>query len=486
MTSRYVAISAAALILLLISIFAASPIEVRAAKPAVLLMAPFNITATKADIRAVVNPGTRLTNWWISITPPQEGVRTICNGVLQPVNAPLGVGPCVASNLRPSTTYLAVVGAENVDGNAHEARQFTTLAAQSPPDVNTLPPADVTATSAHVRASVNPKGKPTTWRITGGLYAAGQDHVVCPDAALPAGFDWVNVGCTWSNLSPSTEYQYLASADNSVGYGSSHYVDFWTLAAQPPPPPPAAAAAIDWAVLSVSTAPAAPMVGDSVIFRMTLSAVSSNLAFPRTVQVQCQLDGAYCGSGPVAYEGPTGSIMTVSSTTAWVATFGPHTLTWSVSTANDPNPNNNAKSTNFNTGAQAQTTVQTATTETTGAAQTTTQTLGSTAALSSTTVPTQTANQPTVQTVTQTVRQANPIDESLQMIQQNGLTIISLLFAIVIMLLIVALRRRRKTPAQHYPRPVEPTQASTKYCGSCGVPLKLGKAFCGSCGQPIE
>jgi uncharacterized OB-fold protein len=56
----------------------------------------------------------------------------------------------------------------------------------------------------------------------------------------------------------------------------------------------------------------------------------------------------------------------------------------------------------------------------------------------------------------------------------------------VIMLLIVALRRRRKTPAQHYPRPVAPTQASTKYCGSCGVPLKPGKAFCGSCGQPIE
>jgi len=209
MTSRYVAISAAALILLLISIFAASPIEVRAAKPTVVSMEipPFSIRATTADIRATVNPGGKLTNWWISITPPEGGVRIICNGALQPVNALLGVGPCGASNLRPSTTYLASVGAQNVDGNAREDMHFTTKAAQSPPDVNILPPVDVTATSAHVRASVNPKGKPTTWRIFGGLYVAGEDHVVCPEAALAASFDWVNVGCTWSNLSPSTKYQ---------------------------------------------------------------------------------------------------------------------------------------------------------------------------------------------------------------------------------------------------------------------------------------
>ncbi len=106
-------------------------------------------------------------------------------------------------------------------------------------------------------------------------------------------------------------------------------------------------AGTDWAALSVGLNPAAPRVGDSVTFRMIMSALSTSGSYPQNVAVQCQVDGAPCGSGTVTYPGPTGVSFTVTTITPWPATLGTHTLTWSVSTAGDPNPSNNVMSTTF-------------------------------------------------------------------------------------------------------------------------------------------
>ncbi len=110
----------------------------------------------------------------------------------------------------------------------------------------------------------------------------------------------------------------------------------------------------DWAVLSVSVNPPAPIVGQAVTFGMVMEAVSSSGSFPQSVDAECLIDGASCGSGSLSYPGPIGTPFTVTAQTPWQATPGTHTLTWSVSTAGDPNPSNNMMSSTFTVAPQAQ------------------------------------------------------------------------------------------------------------------------------------
>jgi len=114
----------------------------------------------------------------------------------------------------------------------------------------------------------------------------------------------------------------------------------------------------DWAIGSVSLIPSTPQVGEPVTFSAVLTALSSSGSYPQSVDVECTIDGAPCGGGSVSYPGPTGSPATVSTQTPWIATPGTHSLTWSVSTANDPNPSNNVMSTTFTVGAATQTATQ--------------------------------------------------------------------------------------------------------------------------------
>ena len=114
----------------------------------------------------------------------------------------------------------------------------------------------------------------------------------------------------------------------------------------------------DWAVLSVSLNPPSPNVGDQVIFGMQMTALSSAGPFPQSVDTECTIDGISCGSGTLNYPGPVDTPATVTTEAPWIATPGIHTLTWSVSTDNDPNPSNNQMSTTFIVGSAEQTTTQ--------------------------------------------------------------------------------------------------------------------------------
>ena len=108
----------------------------------------------------------------------------------------------------------------------------------------------------------------------------------------------------------------------------------------------------DWAVLSVTVNPPTPIVGQPVTFGMVMEAVSSSGSFPQSVDAECVIDGASCGSGSLSYPGPIGTPFTVTAQTPWQATPGTHTLTWSVSTAGDPNPSNNMVSSTFTVAPQ--------------------------------------------------------------------------------------------------------------------------------------
>jgi len=113
-----------------------------------------------------------------------------------------------------------------------------------------------------------------------------------------------------------------------------------------------ASVSTDWAVLSVSVNPPAPTVGQPVTFGMVMAAISSSGSFPQSVDAECVIDGASCGSGSLSYPGPTDTPFTVTAQTLWQATPGTHTLTWSLSTAGDPNPSNNVMSSTFTVAPQ--------------------------------------------------------------------------------------------------------------------------------------
>jgi hypothetical protein len=103
----------------------------------------------------------------------------------------------------------------------------------------------------------------------------------------------------------------------------------------------------DWAITSLSMIPPTPQAGQPVTFKATLVAVSTSGSYPQSVFVECTVDGSPCGSGNINYPGPTGIPETVTAASAWMATPGTHTVTWSASAVGDPNPSNNLMSTTF-------------------------------------------------------------------------------------------------------------------------------------------
>ena len=115
---------------------------------------------------------------------------------------------------------------------------------------------------------------------------------------------------------------------------------------------PAAPAATDWALSDPTLSPASPNVGDPVTFQAILAALSTSQPYPQSVTLALQLDGGVWG-GDVSlnYPGPTGSYVTIYTTTPWIATAGAHTITWAIgSGVPDPNPSNNRASRTFTVG----------------------------------------------------------------------------------------------------------------------------------------
>jgi len=221
-----------------------------------------------------------------------------------------------------------------------------TFAAGSP-IVTTLSATGVTATSAVLSGSVNPNGLVTVWDFAGwstGM-SPGDRIIYCGGPDLPG--DTANhlVSCQANGLTPSTTYWYRIRASNSASTGAGPHgtdVSFTTLPAT---------ATTDWAVTSVGIRPHSPQVGDQLTLGATVIVLSTTGGYPQNFVAQCILDGSSCGSGTLTYPGPTGVAFTVTSASTWIATAGAHTLSWQVSTTNDPNPGNNFDSYSFSVAA---------------------------------------------------------------------------------------------------------------------------------------
>jgi hypothetical protein len=446
-----------------------------AAKPTVTTLPPQNVTSTSAELYASINPKGKLTTWTF-LKEPENCPGCVppdwCPGAgpLQPVDNLLTVH-CTVHNLSPSHMYGYLISATNVDGTTWgDWVRFTTPAAPTPkPAATTLPASKVTATTAQLNGLVYHVGIPADWQIR--LAPPGQDFTVkCGGSIIPQMWPigYAPVVCPVTDLTPSTTYRYYVVAANAYGMSTGDIVSFTTLAGVP---------STDWAVSTVGLSPQAPVGGDSVTFTMIMVALSSTAPFPQSVNVQCLLDGGICGEGTVAYSGPQGAPHTVSTTTSWTATVGTHSLTWSISVANDPNPANNMLSTTFAVAAQSQTQTSIET-QTTPTSQTTIQTQTSATAQVQPTIQTQTVVQ------TQLVTQTQP--GILDQIQQNSLLVIGALGLLVLLLAVVVLRRRPLTqggsPALGKP-PTASTRPANIFCINCGSSLRPGTKSCPKCGE---
>ncbi len=215
----------------------------------------------------------------------------------------------------------------------------------APPTSVTLSPINLTATSATLRGSVNPNGKSTIVDFASALPSGNPGYfspVPSPPQNIGSGVSAVLVTYTLTGLTPSTEYRYVVRASNADGSQNGAVAIFFTSPAT---------VQTDWAVVSVGIQPPSPGVGTPVTLGMTMVALSTNGGYPQNVAVQCTLDGTPCGTGVVTYPGPTGALFTVTAATQWTATAGTHTLSWTISTSNDPNSGNNFGSRTFTVAA---------------------------------------------------------------------------------------------------------------------------------------
>jgi VCBS repeat-containing protein len=208
------------------------------------------------------------------------------------------------------------------------------------PSCTTLSPINVTATSATLRGSVDPNGKSTGAQFFSDIWLPGVG--MSPPQDIGSGVVAVLVSYTATGLTPSTSYYYWVGAANSDGSCHGATLHFTTLPA---------VVSTDWAVASVGIQPPSPQVGDPVTLQATVIVLSTTGGYPQNFVAQCTLDGNSCGSGPLTYPGPTGVPFTVTSGGKWMTTAGTHTLSWEVSTANDPNPGNNFGSYTFSIAA---------------------------------------------------------------------------------------------------------------------------------------
>jgi len=478
-------ISGLILLSIMLSMSANSAAIVYAARPIVNTLPPQNVTSTSADLYASINPKGQLTTWTFHKEP--EG----CPGCVPPDWCP-GAGPlqpvnqfftvhCTVHNLSPSKMYGYFISATNVDGTTYgDWVRFTTAAAPTAkPIVKTSPPTMITSTSAQLNGLVNPGGTRTAWTI----YIASLGHPLGPPAppgcnsflALPQDLNsFLPVSCTVSGLTPSTSYHFQVQAVNNQGSDAGSDRTFATLAG---------IGSTDWAMLSAGPTPSSPHVGDSVVFHASMTVMSTTVAFPQSVGVECQVDGVSCGSGQVDFPGPTGAPLTVSTETPWTATAGAHTLTWRIYGAfNDPNPQNDMVSTTF-TVESAETSISTQTSETQSlsAVQSTT-----TTSAQATTQVQQTLTTAPPQTIVQTVTQTqNPQLGFLEILQQNSLATIGLLGLLLLVAVAFAFRRR-STASQSPHQPLTPASPQKAvFCGHCGSRNPFTSEFCSKCGSKL-
>jgi hypothetical protein len=201
----------------------------QSAAPAAETAAAGDVAETTATLVGKVNPNRSATTYRFEYgTTTDYGLETVArsagNGSL-----PVDVTAAVA-NLSRATTYHYRVVAVNAQGEDRgEDVTFTTAAAPAEPITPRAYQLHLEAnspTAPVVRATINPRGSPTTWRVEYGHTTAF--GLATPDQPLPAGIDDVVVTAAVPGVEPGRRVWWRVVAANGAGIRRSRRARFTT------------------------------------------------------------------------------------------------------------------------------------------------------------------------------------------------------------------------------------------------------------------
>ncbi len=195
--------------------------------PGVDTLPATEVTAFSARLNAKVNPkGVEVNECVI------EYGRTSAYGSSMPCSPEPGSGTTgvlvsvAVSGLAPDSYYHYTVVAKNINGTARGVdKEFRTLVV---PGVDTLPASEVTAFSATLNASVNPKGVEISECVVeyGRTSAYGSSMPCSPEPG--SGSTGVLVSVTLSGLVPNRYYHYRVVARSANGTARGTDKEFQT------------------------------------------------------------------------------------------------------------------------------------------------------------------------------------------------------------------------------------------------------------------
>jgi phosphodiesterase/alkaline phosphatase D-like protein len=167
-----------------------------------------------ATLSTIVNPGFGQTTYGF-----EYGTTSVSEFEL-PASAQLGPDDTdhpfsvALSGLKPGTTYRYRVFATSFGGTSHSPElSFTTLAT---PTIGFDGVSEVTHTTAHLSAQLNPNRSSTTYRFE---YGPTTDYGSSTRESTPIGADGISHGASaqLSGLKPGTTYHFRVVATNGVG-----------------------------------------------------------------------------------------------------------------------------------------------------------------------------------------------------------------------------------------------------------------------------
>jgi hypothetical protein len=213
------------LILLSLCLLAVLPATASAAVPTAVTGAAESVAQTSAVLTGTVDPNMEPTTYRFEYST--DASFGLTSAVSQPFvsDDPTTVKTRV-SGLTASTTYRFRIVAVNRSGEVRGTEQTFTTASPPPPSISTLRAGDVTADSATLAASINPRGTATTYHLEYGTTTRFGRRT--PETALPAGTTSVRVSVPVTGLSSNRRFYWRVVAASAAGTTRSGRASFTT------------------------------------------------------------------------------------------------------------------------------------------------------------------------------------------------------------------------------------------------------------------
>lgn len=211
--------------LLIFCLLALLPATASAAAPVAVTGAATGVGQTTATLTGTVDPNAEPTTYRFEYSADTS--FSLATPVSQPfVSDDPTIVSARVSGLTAATAYRYRLVATNASGTSSGGERTLTTATPPPPSVSTLRATDISATTANLGFSVNPRGSGVTYHIEYGTTTRFGRRT--PDAPLPAGTASVRVVVPVGGLSPNRRIYWRVVAVNAAGTTRSGRASFTT------------------------------------------------------------------------------------------------------------------------------------------------------------------------------------------------------------------------------------------------------------------